>query len=69
VFPSHRCGFAVNNRGEEFEHSADAVADNRAAKVTDVHLLGDIRAGKINYDALRLINFFNCKILGIFFNL
>lgn len=41
---------------EEFEGSADAVADDGAAKMADVHLLGDIGAGEIYDNSLRLLD-------------
>jgi hypothetical protein len=39
---------------EEFEHSADAIADDCAPQMADVHLLGDVRSRKINDNSLRL---------------
>ena len=42
---------------EEFEDSANAVADDGAAQVAYVHLFGDVGAGEIYDDSLRLLNF------------
>ncbi len=39
---------------EEFEHSADTIADDGAPQMAYVHLLGNIRAGKIDNYSLRL---------------
>ena len=33
---------------EEFEHAADGVPEDRAAQVSDVHLLGDVGAGEVD---------------------
>jgi hypothetical protein len=46
---------------EEFEHSADTIPDYRASQVADVHMLGNIRAGKIDNDDFRLSLFFYTK--------
>ena len=38
---------------EAFEDSADTVADDGAPQMADVHLLGYIRAGKIDNNSFR----------------
>jgi hypothetical protein len=37
---------------EEFEYSADTITDDGASQMANVHLLGDIRAGKIDNNGL-----------------
>ena len=39
----------------ELEHAGDGVADDGAAEVADVHLLGDVRAGVVDDDGLGLL--------------
>ena len=53
---------ADNGVALEFEQSADAVADNRASQMADVHLLGDIRAGKIHDNVFWAWTFLYSKI-------
>ena len=38
---------------DRFEHARERVADDRAAEVADVHLLGDVRRRVIDDDRLR----------------
>lgn len=40
----------------ELQHSADGVSDDGAAKVSHVHLLGDVGAGKVDNHSLRVGN-------------
>src|SRR5687767_8835217 len=37
----------------KFDDAADGIADDRAAEVADVHLLGDVGAGIVDYHGLR----------------
>ncbi len=39
---------------EEFQHADQRVADDRAAKMPDVHLLGQVRAGVVHHGRLLL---------------
>ena len=48
----------------ELEHARDAVADDGAAQVADVHLLGQVRAGQIDHDRLGLAGEFNTHAIG-----
>ena len=48
---------------EEFEGPADTVSDDRAAQVADVHLLGDIGAGKVNDDGLGISRFVDTETI------
>ena len=47
---------------EAFEYSADAIADYCTSQMADVHLLGNIRAGKIYNDSFRFSSFIYTKI-------
>ena len=46
---------AVERVALELQDPRDSVADDRGAEVPDVHLLGQVRAGKVHDDALRRV--------------
>ncbi|MBA7619078.1 hypothetical protein ES703_26410 [subsurface metagenome] len=51
---------------EEFVYPADAVANNGAPQMAYVHLLGNVRAGKIDNNSLRYSGLIYAEIIRAF---